>query len=163
MTTATDPITFAVLKSAFDSIVDDMAYTVMRTARSPIVRDVLDYSVTMCDAQGRILAQAKTVALHLGAVPDAMDIWRIRPAGGAPERVTQHDSRVTHPVFVDGRTLAYLAGDQDGSLHVQLARAYRGMGQREKGDALLARAGDLQRAADERAARAAQRTITPPK
>ena len=67
-----DPITFAVLKSAFESIVDDMAYTVMRTARSPIVRDVLDYSATMCDAKGRILAQAKTVALHLGAVPDAM-------------------------------------------------------------------------------------------
>ncbi|WP_439604772.1 hydantoinase B/oxoprolinase family protein [Shinella sp.] len=71
--TATDPITFAVLKSAVESIVDDMAYTVMRTARSPIVRDVLDYSTTMCDAKGRILAQAKTVALHLGAVPDAMD------------------------------------------------------------------------------------------
>lgn len=67
-----DPITFAVLKSAVESIVDDMAYTVMRTARSPIVRDVLDYSTTMCDARGRILAQAKTVALHLGAVPDAM-------------------------------------------------------------------------------------------
>ncbi len=73
MTTSTDPITFAVLKSAFDSIVDDMAYTVMRTARSPIVRDVLDYSVTMCDAKGRILSQAKTVALHLGAVPEAME------------------------------------------------------------------------------------------
>ena len=68
-----DPVTFAVLKSAFESIVDDMAYTVMRTARSPIVRDVLDYSATMCDAKGRILAQAKTVALHLGAVPDAME------------------------------------------------------------------------------------------
>ena len=58
---------------------------------------------------------------------------------------------------------SHLAGDQDGSLHVQLARAYKGMGLREKGDALLARAGELQRAADERAARAAQRTITPPK
>lgn len=68
-----DPVTFAVLKSALESIVDDMAYTVMRTARSPIVRDVLDYSTTMCDAQGHILAQAKTVALHLGAVPDAME------------------------------------------------------------------------------------------
>lgn len=73
MTKPIDPITFAVLKSALESIVDDMAYTVMRTARSPIVRDVLDYSTTMCDAKGRILAQAKTVALHLGAVPDAMD------------------------------------------------------------------------------------------
>jgi N-methylhydantoinase B len=73
VSTSIDPVTFAVLKSALDSIVDDMAYTVMRTARSPIVRDVLDYSTTMCDAKGQILAQAKTVALHLGAVPDAME------------------------------------------------------------------------------------------
>ncbi|MEO9227610.1 MAG: hydantoinase B/oxoprolinase family protein [Devosia sp.] len=72
--TAIDPITFAVIKSGLDTIVDDMAYAVMRTARSPIVRDVLDYSVTLCDAKGRILSQAKTVALHLGAVPDAMDV-----------------------------------------------------------------------------------------
>ncbi len=69
-----DPITFAVLKNALDTIVDDMAYAVMRTARSPIVRDVLDYSVTICDRHGRILSQAKTVALHLGAVPDAIDV-----------------------------------------------------------------------------------------
>ncbi len=68
-----DPFTFAVIKSALDTIVDDMAYTVMRTARSSIVRDVLDYSCTLCDADGLILAQAKTVALHLGAVPDAVD------------------------------------------------------------------------------------------
>ncbi|MDR3474093.1 MAG: hydantoinase B/oxoprolinase family protein [Devosia sp.] len=73
-----DPITFAVIKSALDTIVDDMAYAVMRTARSPIVRDVLDYSVTLCDAQGRILSQAKTVALHLGAVPDAMEVVMAR-------------------------------------------------------------------------------------
>ncbi|RQP06026.1 MAG: hydantoinase B/oxoprolinase family protein [Paracoccus sp. BP8] len=78
---ANDPITFAVLKSAVESIVDDMAYTVMRTARSPIVRDVLDYSTTMCDAKGRILAQAKTVALHLGAVPDAMEALLARFQG----------------------------------------------------------------------------------
>jgi len=71
---AFDPITFAVIKSGLDTIVDDMAYAVMRTARSPIVRDVLDYSVTICDARGRILSQAKTVALHLGAVPDAMAV-----------------------------------------------------------------------------------------
>ena len=69
-----DPITFAVIKSALDSIVDEMAHTVMRTARSPIVRDVLDYSTTLCDAEGRIVTQAKTVALHLGAVPDAMAV-----------------------------------------------------------------------------------------
>lgn len=76
-----DPVTFAVLKSALDTIVDDMAYAVMRTARSPIVRDVLDYSVTLCDRHGRILSQAKTVALHLGAVPDAMEVVLARFKG----------------------------------------------------------------------------------
>ena len=50
-----------------------------------------------------------------GAVPERMDIWRIRSTGGAPERITHHDSRVTHPVFLDRRTLAYLASDPDGS------------------------------------------------
>jgi Tol biopolymer transport system component len=49
-----------------------------------------------------------------GSVPHPMDIWRIRPAGGAPERMTNHDTSVSHPVFVDARTLLYLASDADG-------------------------------------------------
>jgi N-methylhydantoinase B len=72
MTTPVDPITFAVVKSALDAIVDDMAYTVIRTARSEIIKDVMDYSAALCDARGRMIAQAKTIAQHLGAVPDAM-------------------------------------------------------------------------------------------
>jgi N-methylhydantoinase B len=67
-----DPITLAVMKSALDAIVDEMAYTVIRTARSEIVKDVMDYSAALCDARGRMVAQAKTIALHLGAVPEAM-------------------------------------------------------------------------------------------
>ena len=45
---------------------------------------------------------------------DEMDVWRIRPAGGEPERLTFHDSRVTFPTFLDDRTLLYLATDADG-------------------------------------------------
>jgi len=44
-----------------------------------------------------------------------MDVWRVPAAGGSPERVTQHDSAVTYPVFLDERTLLYLATDPDGS------------------------------------------------
>lgn len=80
-----DPVTFAVIKSALDAIVDEMAGTVMRTARSSIVRDVLDYSATLCDRHGQILSQAKTVALHLGAVPDAMEVIVDRFAATARE------------------------------------------------------------------------------
>jgi N-methylhydantoinase B len=67
-----DPITFAVIKSGLDSVVDDMAYTVVRIARSEIVKDVMDFSAALCDAEGRMVAQAKTIALHLGAVPEAI-------------------------------------------------------------------------------------------
>ena len=50
-----------------------------------------------------------------GEPPDKLDIWRIPPAGGTPERITSLNSRVTYPVLLDRRTLMYLAGDPDGS------------------------------------------------
>jgi Tol biopolymer transport system component len=50
-----------------------------------------------------------------GSLPDKLDLWRIRSTGGAPERITSHNARVSHPVFVDRRTLMYLASDSDGS------------------------------------------------
>ena len=57
----------------------------------------------------------------------------------------------------------HLASDSDGSLHVQLARAYTGVGQREKAAALLARSEELHRASEERSALAARRKIEPPR
>jgi Tol biopolymer transport system component len=50
-----------------------------------------------------------------GGLPDKLDVWRIRPAGGTPERITSHNGRVSHPVLLDRRTLMYLATDPDGS------------------------------------------------
>ena len=49
-----------------------------------------------------------------GTLPDEMDVWRLEP-GGAPERLTFHKSRVSHPIFRDQRTLLYLATAEDGS------------------------------------------------
>ena len=62
-----DPITFAVIKSGLDSIVDDMAYTVIRIARSEIVKDVMDFSAALCDSRGQMVAQAKTIAARANA------------------------------------------------------------------------------------------------
>jgi len=50
-----------------------------------------------------------------GSLPDKLDIWRISRGGGTPERITSHVARVTYPVFIDRRTLLYLASDPDGS------------------------------------------------
>jgi Tol biopolymer transport system component len=46
---------------------------------------------------------------------DEMDVWRIRPTGGEPERMTSHNSRVTFPTLSGNRTLLYLATDADGN------------------------------------------------
>lgn len=50
-----------------------------------------------------------------GSLPDKLDIFRIRPAGGTPERITSQHGQVTYPVMLDLRTLMYLASDPDGS------------------------------------------------
>jgi Tol biopolymer transport system component len=50
-----------------------------------------------------------------GSLPDKLDIWRIRSTGGVPERITTHNTHVSHPVFIDRRTLMYLASDSEGS------------------------------------------------
>ena len=50
-----------------------------------------------------------------GTLPDKLDVWRIKPTGGLPERITSHNGRVSHPVLLDQRTLKYLASDPDGS------------------------------------------------
>jgi Tol biopolymer transport system component len=50
-----------------------------------------------------------------GELPDKLDIWRIPPTGGTPERITSHDGSVSHPVLLNRRTLMYLASDPDGS------------------------------------------------
>lgn len=68
-----DPITFAVIKNGLDSITDEMAYTVVRIARSEIVKDVMDFSAALCAGDGQMVAQAKTIAQHLGAIPEAME------------------------------------------------------------------------------------------
>jgi Tol biopolymer transport system component len=50
-----------------------------------------------------------------GSLPDRLDIWRIPSSGGTPERITSHNARVIYPVFLDRRTLMYLATDSDHS------------------------------------------------
>jgi predicted Zn-dependent protease len=56
-----------------------------------------------------------------------------------------------------------LANDRDGSLHVQLARAYTSLGQRDKAAPLLTKSQELQKADEERRAALARRAIMPPK
>ena len=56
-----DPVTRQIIQSALASAADEMAVGLHRTARSTIVRDVLDFSTSICDAQGQQIAQGVTI------------------------------------------------------------------------------------------------------
>lgn len=68
-----DPITSEILRSALASAADEMAMALYRTSRSTIVRDALDFSTSLADSSGEMIAQSVTIPLHMGAVPYAME------------------------------------------------------------------------------------------
>ena len=68
----TDPITLAIMRHALASAADQMALSLYRTACSTIVRDCLDFSTSLCDAQGQMIAQGVTLPHHIASVPFAM-------------------------------------------------------------------------------------------
>ncbi|MCX8996988.1 hydantoinase B/oxoprolinase family protein [Rhizobiaceae bacterium BDR2-2] len=119
--TVIDPIRLEVLKNAFDSVADEMALMLMRAAYSPIVRDSMDYSTALCDAQGQTLAQGVTTPMHLGSFYDAMQHLRSRYAGQIREgdvfigndpyaAAGQHlpDIYIVEPVFHGGALVAWM-------------------------------------------------------
>jgi Tol biopolymer transport system component len=53
--------------------------------------------------------------VHGYAETDEMDLWRIRPSGGAPERLTQNNAAVTFVAPIDERTILYVARREDRS------------------------------------------------
>jgi Tol biopolymer transport system component len=44
-----------------------------------------------------------------------MDLWRISPDGGQPERLTERNTDVAYPTPIGSRTVLYVARDADGS------------------------------------------------
>jgi N-methylhydantoinase B len=71
-TVASDPVTLQIVANALQSIADEMATTIVRTAHSTVVRDGMDFSSALCDADGETIAQAVSVPFHLGSIPTAM-------------------------------------------------------------------------------------------
>jgi Tol biopolymer transport system component len=53
--------------------------------------------------------------VHGGDPTNDMDIWRIRPEGGAPERMTQLHAAMNYMTTLDARTMLFVANATDGS------------------------------------------------
>src|SRR5262245_24062246 len=70
--TKPDPITREIIQNALAAAADEMSLALYRTAYSTIVRDCLDYSTSLCDGRGEMIAQGVTIPFHIGAVPTAL-------------------------------------------------------------------------------------------
>lgn len=68
-----DPITASVVEHGLLSVTDEMATVVVATAYSPLVRDVYDFTVALCNPRGEMVVQGVGMAIHLGALPSSVD------------------------------------------------------------------------------------------
>ena len=58
MTYQVDPITMQVIRYALEQVADEMGYTLVRTARSTIIKEIKDISCAVFDRHGNTVAQA---------------------------------------------------------------------------------------------------------
>jgi N-methylhydantoinase B len=120
--TSIDPIHFELIRNALGSIADEMALTIVRTSHSGVLKDNMDFSTALCDAEGRMLAQGLTLPIHLGSFPSAMaSILEHYPSDTiAPEDVFilndpfdggMHlpDVFIVKPIFIDSTLVAFAA------------------------------------------------------
>lgn len=68
-TSDVDPVSLEIFKHLFASAAEEMGVTLGRTAYSPNIKERKDYSCACFDAQGRLIAQAAHIPVHLGAMP----------------------------------------------------------------------------------------------
>lgn len=115
-----DLITLEVIRNALASTADEMALIVMRSAYSPVVRDIMDYSTGLCDAQGRIIAQGLTLPIQLCSFPRIMRFVHERygdnlhpgdvfiandPYGSGGQHLP--DIYILKPIFIDDRLIGF--------------------------------------------------------
>ncbi len=53
-----DPITMQVIRYGLEQIADEMGYTMVRTSRSTIIKEIMDITCAVFDHNGKTLAQA---------------------------------------------------------------------------------------------------------
>ena len=117
-----DPITFEVLRSAFDAAADEMGVALRKAAYSTNIKTRADFSCALFDADLRLIAQSFSQPVHLASmsrmIPSAIRQYgpeRLEPGDAVVMNdshrggVHLNDIGVMAPLFVDGRIRGYAA------------------------------------------------------
>jgi N-methylhydantoinase B len=116
-----DPITEELFRNAISALGDEMVLTIYRTAYSGVLKNIMDYSAAICDAEGRLVAQGLSLPGHLASIP--VSLKAVLAAFG--DDVSEGDIFINNdpydggmhlpdifvfkPLFADGRVVAYAA------------------------------------------------------
>jgi N-methylhydantoinase B len=118
--TSLDPVRQEVIRNALVTAAEEMSLTIWRTSRSTVVREILDFSTAVFDAQGRNVAQSARIPVHLNSMSDCLrhildhaiplERWEDGDVvvTNDPYSGGQHlpDIQTFRPVFVDGQRVA---------------------------------------------------------
>ena len=114
-----DAISLSIFANRIDAICSEMGATLQKSAFSPNIRDRLDYSCAVFDAQGELCAQAAHIPVHLGSMAFAMKdvISEIEWAAGDmvvlndPYKGGTHlpDVTLIAPLFIAGKLTGFVA------------------------------------------------------
>ncbi len=113
--TAVDPVRLEIFSALFMAIAEEMGAALQHSAASVNIRERLDFSCAIFDAEGNLIANAPHMPVHLGSMGESIRTviasrgGRMRPgdayALNDPFGGGTHlpDITVVMPVFVDGR------------------------------------------------------------
>jgi N-methylhydantoinase B len=115
-----DAISLEVFKNLFASVAEEMGVTLQRAAFSPNIRERLDFSCAVFDAQARMVAQAAHIPVHLGSMPASVEyavhaFESFQPKDvvvlNDPYRGGTHlpDVTMVSPVFAGGEIVYFVA------------------------------------------------------
>jgi 5-oxoprolinase (ATP-hydrolysing) len=112
--TSVDPVLLEVFNKRFTAIAEQMGYALQNTARSVNIKERLDFSCAIFDGDGRLVANAPHIPVHLGSMDRSVETIRrevgagLRPGDvwmlNAPYNGGTHlpDITVVTPVFAEG-------------------------------------------------------------
>ncbi|MGB9802928.1 hydantoinase B/oxoprolinase family protein [Desulfofundulus sp.] len=100
--TAIDPVQLEVTRHALQSVAEEMGAILTRTALSPNIKDRRDCSTAIYTADGRLVAQAEHIPLHLGLMPAVVKaVLQEYPV----EKLEEGDAVIINDPYISGSHL----------------------------------------------------------
>ncbi len=97
-----DAATLEVMRNALQSIAEEMGVTLIRTALSPNIKDRKDCSTAIYTPDGRLVAQAEHIPLHLGLMQSVVkEVLKAYPR----EKLSPGDALIINDPYISGSHL----------------------------------------------------------